>query len=71
MTGSFESAADTQSSLSTSSSKVESFHSPSQPPPSLSYEDLHRKCRDVLPICFEGAKFIVSKGLSSHFQVFL
>ncbi|MFH4979725.1 hypothetical protein AB6A40_006434 [Gnathostoma spinigerum] len=33
------------------------------------YEDLHRKCRDVFPMCFEGAKFMVQKGLSSHFQV--
>lgn len=39
--------------------------------PNLTYEELHRKCRDVFPICFEGAKLIVSKGLSSHFQVFL
>uniref|UniRef100_A0AC34FKC2 Mitochondrial import receptor subunit TOM40 homolog n=1 Tax=Panagrolaimus sp. ES5 TaxID=591445 RepID=A0AC34FKC2_9BILA len=34
-----------------------------------SYEDLHRKCRDIFPMCFEGAKLMVQKGLSSHFQV--
>jgi len=33
------------------------------------YEDLHRKCRDLFPICFEGAKAMVMKPLSSHFQV--
>jgi len=33
------------------------------------YEDLHRKCRDIFPICFEGAKVMVMKALSSHFQV--
>ncbi|VDK42149.1 unnamed protein product [Anisakis simplex] len=34
-----------------------------------SYEELHRKCRDVFPMCFEGAKVMVQKGLSSHFQI--
>ncbi|KAL3119619.1 hypothetical protein niasHT_006705 [Heterodera trifolii] len=34
-----------------------------------SYEELHRKCRDLFPVCFEGAKAMVQKGLSSHFQV--
>uniref|UniRef100_A0A0K0DNR0 Mitochondrial import receptor subunit TOM40 n=1 Tax=Angiostrongylus cantonensis TaxID=6313 RepID=A0A0K0DNR0_ANGCA len=34
-----------------------------------SYEELHRKARDVFPTCFEGAKVMISKGLSSHFQV--
>jgi mitochondrial import receptor subunit TOM40 len=34
-----------------------------------SYEELHRKCREVFPMCFEGAKFTVNKGLSSCFQV--
>ncbi|CAH0396176.1 unnamed protein product [Bemisia tabaci] len=32
-------------------------------------EDLHKKCKDVFPVPFEGAKFIVNKGLSNHFQV--
>lgn len=34
-----------------------------------SFEDLHRKCRDLFPICFEGAKVMAMKPLSSHFQV--
>lgn len=34
-----------------------------------SFEELHRKCREVFPMCFEGAKVMVQKGLSSHFQV--
>ncbi|WKX96747.1 hypothetical protein Q1695_012861 [Nippostrongylus brasiliensis] len=34
-----------------------------------SFEELHRKTRDVFPMCFEGAKVMVTKGLSSHFQV--
>ncbi|VDM51732.1 unnamed protein product [Angiostrongylus costaricensis] len=34
-----------------------------------SYEELHRKARDIFPTCFEGAKVMISKGLSSHFQV--
>ena len=33
------------------------------------YEELHRKCRDLFPICFDGAKVMVMKSLSSHFQV--
>uniref|UniRef100_A0A914XSH0 Mitochondrial import receptor subunit TOM40 homolog n=1 Tax=Panagrolaimus superbus TaxID=310955 RepID=A0A914XSH0_9BILA len=33
------------------------------------YEELHRKCRDVFPMCFEGAKLMVQKGLSSQFQI--
>jgi mitochondrial import receptor subunit TOM40 len=34
-----------------------------------SYDELHRKCREVFPTCFEGMKFMVQKGLSSHFQI--
>lgn len=33
------------------------------------FEELHRSCKDIFPQCFEGGKFIFSKGLSSHFQV--
>jgi len=33
------------------------------------YEELHRKCRDLFPICFDGAKLMVMKLLSSHLQV--
>uniref|UniRef100_A0A2M4BTH6 Putative mitochondrial import receptor subunit tom40 n=1 Tax=Anopheles marajoara TaxID=58244 RepID=A0A2M4BTH6_9DIPT len=32
-------------------------------------EDLHKKCKDVMPVNFEGAKLIINKGLSNHFQV--
>ncbi|GAB6028102.1 hypothetical protein CHUAL_002322 [Chamberlinius hualienensis] len=32
-------------------------------------EDLHKKCKDVYPANFEGAKFMVNKGLSNHFQI--
>lgn len=34
-----------------------------------SMEDLHKKCKDVFPVTFEGAKLMVNKGLSNHFQV--
>jgi mitochondrial import receptor subunit TOM40 len=32
-------------------------------------EELHKKCKDVMPVYFEGAKLMVNKGLSNHFQV--
>lgn len=32
-------------------------------------EELHKKCKDVMPTNFEGAKLMIQKGLSSHFQV--
>jgi len=32
-------------------------------------EDIHKKCKDVFPMYFEGAKVMVNKGLSSNFQV--
>lgn len=32
-------------------------------------EDLHKKCKDVLPVNFEGAKLLLNKGLSNHFQI--
>lgn len=32
-------------------------------------EDLHKKCKDVLPVNFEGAKLMLNKGLSNHFQI--
>jgi mitochondrial import receptor subunit TOM40 len=34
-----------------------------------SYEELHRKCKDVFPILFEGSKVMIQKGLSNHFQI--
>ncbi|CEF67966.1 Porin domain and Eukaryotic porin/Tom40 family-containing protein [Strongyloides ratti] len=55
---------------------------PQNPPPSVSesfvdnnstnpgsFDELHRKCRDIFPLCFEGAKVMLQKGISSHFQV--
>ncbi|KAK3083044.1 hypothetical protein FSP39_012496 [Pinctada imbricata] len=33
------------------------------------YEELHRKCKELFPQTFEGGKFIVSKPLTSHFQI--
>lgn len=33
------------------------------------YDELHRKCRDIFPMCFEGAKVMLQKGLSNNFQV--
>lgn len=32
-------------------------------------EDLHKKCKDVFPVAFEGAKLILNRGLSNHFQI--
>ncbi|XP_015110969.1 mitochondrial import receptor subunit TOM40 homolog 1 [Diachasma alloeum] len=32
-------------------------------------EDLHKLCKDVFPSNFEGAKLIINKGLSNHFQI--
>lgn len=32
-------------------------------------EDLHKKCKDVFPVNFEGAKLMLNKGLSNHFQI--
>lgn len=32
-------------------------------------EDIHKKSTDIFPAPFEGAKFILNKGLSNHLQV--
>lgn len=32
-------------------------------------EELHKQCQSVFPMCFEGGKLMVNKGLSSRFQV--
>ena len=32
-------------------------------------EDLHKRAQNVFPMYFEGAKLLVNKGLSNHFQV--
>uniref|UniRef100_A0A4W5PQL0 Translocase of outer mitochondrial membrane 40 homolog (yeast) n=1 Tax=Hucho hucho TaxID=62062 RepID=A0A4W5PQL0_9TELE len=61
------------------------FSMPSVPPPSVpgqpagetgsplsnpgTYEECHRKCKEVFPIQMEGVRLVVNKGLSNHFQV--
>ena len=48
---------------------------PMSPPPPQSdsnpgtVEDLHKDCKEVFPIPFEGAKLLIQKALSSTFQV--
>ncbi|XP_014207924.1 mitochondrial import receptor subunit TOM40 homolog 1 [Copidosoma floridanum] len=32
-------------------------------------EELHKKCKDIFPMNFEGGKLMLNKGLSSHFQI--
>ncbi|XP_013789285.1 mitochondrial import receptor subunit TOM40 homolog 1-like [Limulus polyphemus] len=43
--------------------KLDSNHNPG------SMEDLHKKCKEIFPVNFEGAKLMVNKGLSNHFQI--
>jgi len=53
-------------------SEVEAPQNASQPSEDKnpgSVEDMHKKCKDVFPMMFEGYKFLVNKGLSQHFQV--
>jgi len=33
------------------------------------YEECHRKCKEVFPLQMEGVRLVVNKGLSNHFQV--
>nr|XP_033770124.1 mitochondrial import receptor subunit TOM40 homolog isoform X2 [Geotrypetes seraphini] len=33
------------------------------------FEECHRKCKDLYPVQMEGVKLTVNKGLSNHFQV--
>ena len=48
---------------------------PSPPPPQTdsknpgTVEDLHKDCKEVFPIPFEGSKVLIQKALSSTFQV--
>ncbi|XP_046539804.1 mitochondrial import receptor subunit TOM40 homolog [Equus quagga] len=35
------------------------------------FEECHRKCKELFPIQMEGVKLTVNKGLSNHFQVSL
>jgi len=46
------------------------------PPPTSGYptnpgtvEDLHKRCQNIFPMFFEGAKLLVNKALNSNFQV--
>ncbi|XP_018331890.1 mitochondrial import receptor subunit TOM40 homolog 1 [Agrilus planipennis] len=32
-------------------------------------EELHQKCKNVFPSCFEGARVMLTRGLSNHFQI--
>ncbi|XP_064155369.1 mitochondrial import receptor subunit TOM40 homolog [Anguilla rostrata] len=34
-----------------------------------SFEECHRKCKEVFPLQMEGVKLVVNKGLSNHFQI--
>ncbi|KAJ8354788.1 hypothetical protein SKAU_G00223550 [Synaphobranchus kaupii] len=34
-----------------------------------SFEECHRKCKEVFPVQMEGVRLVVNKGLSNHFQV--
>jgi len=33
------------------------------------FEELHKKCKEIFPVPFEGAKLLINKGLSNHFQI--
>ncbi|KAL4657668.1 hypothetical protein GN956_G5056 [Arapaima gigas] len=33
------------------------------------FEECHRKCKELFPIQMEGVRLVVNKGLSNHFQV--
>ncbi|KAJ8000310.1 hypothetical protein DPEC_G00203510 [Dallia pectoralis] len=33
------------------------------------FEECHRKCKELFPVQMEGVRLIVNKGLSNHFQV--
>ncbi|KAF4528834.1 hypothetical protein B566_EDAN017205 [Ephemera danica] len=45
-----------------------------EPPPALDMnpgpmDDIHKRAKEVFPMAFEGARFVVNKALSGHFQV--
>ncbi|MED6278917.1 Mitochondrial import receptor subunit TOM40 [Characodon lateralis] len=33
------------------------------------FDECHRKCKEVFPMQMEGVRLVVNKGLSNHFQV--
>lgn len=32
-------------------------------------EEIHTRCKNVFPTCFEGARIMLTRGLSNHFQI--
>ncbi|XP_017768009.1 PREDICTED: mitochondrial import receptor subunit TOM40 homolog 1-like [Nicrophorus vespilloides] len=32
-------------------------------------EDIHSKCKNIFPTCFDGARIMLTRGLSNHFQI--
>ncbi|KAL1516122.1 hypothetical protein ABEB36_000043 [Hypothenemus hampei] len=32
-------------------------------------EEIHTKCKNVFPTCFEGARVMLTRGISNHFQI--
>ncbi|XP_050311661.1 mitochondrial import receptor subunit TOM40 homolog 1-like isoform X2 [Anthonomus grandis grandis] len=32
-------------------------------------EEIHTKCKNVFPTCFEGGRIMLTRGLSNHFQI--
>ena len=50
-------------------SSVDPIIPPPAPTPKVgTYEELHKACKEVAMMPFEGLRFTVNKGLSSHFQ---
>lgn len=33
------------------------------------YEELHKACKEIFPMPFEGGRLVIGKGVSSHFQI--
>ncbi|XP_068179820.1 mitochondrial import receptor subunit TOM40 homolog [Antennarius striatus] len=54
---------------STSGSGQESSDSAPPLPNPGTYEECHRKCKEVFPMEMEGVRLLVNKGLSNYFQV--
>ncbi|XP_041843205.1 mitochondrial import receptor subunit TOM40 homolog [Melanotaenia boesemani] len=53
----------------TSESGQQTAETDSQLPNPGTYEECHRKCKEVFPLQMEGVRLVVNKGLSNHFQV--
>ncbi|XP_065160053.1 mitochondrial import receptor subunit TOM40 homolog 1 [Atheta coriaria] len=32
-------------------------------------EEIHSKCKNIFPTCFDGARIMLTRGLSNHFQI--